>query len=155
MNPQIILCRAGQHLFDSNKVSENYTVKGDKIRNNENLCRNKPITEHTHNQKSVWMKRSRVGALVKYLPCWTSPTPRRMIYIKNSVGTSDHQHRDSRNNIIGIRKNLHGNSRFIVMGYITRPAEREQSQCIVFAPEILTEALVRDTGPLRVSNNFF
>ena len=89
--------------FDSNKVSENYTVKGDKIRNNENLCRNKPITEHTHNQKSVWMKRSRVGAHVKYLPCWTSPTPRRMIYIKNSVGTSDHQHRDSRNNIIGIR----------------------------------------------------
>ena len=41
------------HRFDSNKVSENYTVKGDKIRNNENLCRNKPITEHTHNQKSV------------------------------------------------------------------------------------------------------
>ena len=30
-------------IFDSNKVSENYTVKGDKIRNDEVLCRNKPI----------------------------------------------------------------------------------------------------------------
>ena len=29
--------------FDTNKVSENYTVKGDKIRNDEILCRNKPI----------------------------------------------------------------------------------------------------------------
>ena len=38
---------------------------------------------------------------------------------------------------------------------VTRPAEREQSQCIFFAPKILTEALVRDTGTLRVSNNFF
>mgnify|MGYP000347841828 CR=1 FL=1 len=39
--------------------------------------------------------------------------------------------------------------------YVTRPAEREQSQCILFAPKILTGALVRDTGTLRVSNNFF
>ena len=28
--------------FDSNKVSENYTVKGDKILNIENLCRKNP-----------------------------------------------------------------------------------------------------------------
>jgi len=48
MNPQIILCRAGQYLFDSNKVSENYTVKGDKIRNDEILCRNKPIIREIH-----------------------------------------------------------------------------------------------------------
>ncbi len=37
---------------------------------------------------------------------------------------------------------------------ITRPAEREQSQCAVLGPKILTGALVRDTGTLRVSNIF-
>ncbi len=53
MNPQIILCRAGQYLFDSNKVSENYTVKGDKIRNDEILCRNKPIIRPINVQISI------------------------------------------------------------------------------------------------------
>ena len=39
--------------FDSNKVSENYTVKGDKIRNDEILCRNKPIIRPINVQISI------------------------------------------------------------------------------------------------------
>ena len=39
--------------------------------------------------------------------------------------------------------------------YFTRPAKREQSKCAEKCPKILTGALVRDTGTLRVSNNFF
>ena len=38
--------------------------------------------------------------------------------------------------------------------HVTRPAEREQSQCVILGPKILTGALVRDTGTLRVSNIF-
>ena len=54
-----------------------------------------------------------------------------------------------------VQYDLSGPKSIYVHEYITRPAEREQSQCIIFAPKILTEALVRDTGTLRVSNNFF
>ena len=39
--------------------------------------------------------------------------------------------------------------------YITRPAEREQSQSVIFRQNKNTGALVRDTGTLRVSSNFF
>ena len=49
------LRRFSMHLisFDSNKVSENYTVKGDKIRNDEILCRNKPIIRPINVQISI------------------------------------------------------------------------------------------------------
>ena len=38
--------------------------------------------------------------------------------------------------------------------HITRPAEREQSQCIIFRQNKNTGALVRDTGILRVPSIF-